>query len=184
MLEQEFKKLSKNKPLFYGGILALLLLIYLYYQRNGIANRAISGTTNVAGLPTSFGSTYVDATGKAHYGEPESLSPMENGVLPIPSEYGVGTVVDGPGAVQGGQMALAYKSGTVPTPGTHFPLIPYNQLPAGTRYATQQDIAKQPYLTWMGVKYKKIPGPPGFLYGNPTDGGEQVLLYGPPSAYS
>lgn len=70
---------------------------------------------------------------------------------------------------------------SVPVSGN--PIIPYGQLPAGTRYSTAADLKAQPTLVWGGITYTKQPGPSGKLYGTPINGGAQVLLYGPPSAY-
>ena len=82
--------------------------------------------------------------------------------------------------------AIQGKLNPAPTPAPtstwKAPLIPYGQLPAGTQYSTAAQLKANPWVTWQGVKYWKVPGSGNILWGiSPT--GEQVKLYGNANAY-
>ena len=70
----------------------------------------------------------------------------------------------------------------VPKPVCVSPLIPYGQLPTGTKYSTIANQKNMPTLTWMGIVYVKQPGVGGRLWGEAIPGA-QILLYGPASQY-
>lgn len=62
------------------------------------------------------------------------------------------------------------------------PLIPFGQWPAHHPYSNAFDLQEHPTITWQGTTYKEVPGTGGRLWGTAPNG-QQVLLYGPQSAY-
>lgn|SRR5690348_2888921 len=65
------------------------------------------------------------------------------------------------------------------------PTIPFGKLPPGTRYSTVADHVHQPSIVWHNIRYVKVPGKEGRLWGDYRQEGKmkEVLLYAPKSQY-
>lgn len=161
-----------NKPLAITILVGLAVLGYVIYKRQQGSVTTAGSSTSAQGTPGMFYQTYITNTKNVTQAAP---SPVTPGPVPTPGQTA-------PLPLQPGPPTSPNPTGS----GTNriTPIIPYNALPPGTRYSTAADLQAQPNLVWMGTTYKKMPGSNGLLWGQPVNGGPQVLLYGPPSAYS
>ena len=148
---------NSNRPLAVTILVGFVVLAYFLYKKGQSASLP-APDGSASGVPTAVSNTYVTANKTINVASP---SP----VAPTPGQ----PVVQSQNPITGSSRLT--------------PIIPYGQLPAGTRYSTAADLKAQPTLKWMGTTYTKVPGTNGLLWGNPVGGGQQVLLYGPPSAY-
>lgn len=163
---------NSNRPLAVTILVGFVVLAWYLYKKGQGGLTMPDGSAS--GVPTAVSNTYVTANKTINVASPSPVVPVPTNPV-VPGTQGP---VSGPTAT--GQPIIGNP---IAQPGRITPIIPYNSLPPGTRYSTAADLKAQPTLTWMGVTYKKIPGSHGFLWGQPVTGGQQVLLYGPPSAY-
>src|SRR5579859_2241831 len=170
---------ATNRPLAVTILVGLAVVAWYLYQKSQGAGGVSAPAQSATGVPSTITNTYVTENKTIVPAAPAPIGPIPPAPAPnpVPSP---GQPAPAPGPVGGGNPPVGNP---IPTPGRITPIIPYNQLPPGTRYSTAQDLQAQPTLTWMGTTYKKIPGSNGLLWGQPVYGGAQVLLYGPPSAY-
>ena len=163
-----------NKPFAMTLIAAFGLLLYVVLKHGGLTAQApvdtssLTPASNPAGMPVgNISNSYTNITST-------TTNPVAPAPVPTPAPGQPLPPVPGPG-----------QPTPKPAPGspTGIPLIPYGQLPAGTRYSTAADLKAQPYLTWNNVQYLKVPGSGGLLWGRRSDG-VQIKLYGPVSAYN
>lgn len=163
----EFKKGSKTeKVVIAAAVLGVGLIVYLHYR-----NSNTSGSSGQGSASATTGSN-----------QNPGLQTFPYGSTPVLDNSGNPVAVIGPPASTPTQTS----SGGTTTPGgttsNSGPLIPYNFFKNG-KFPT---IAGQPNtnvknFTYQGVNYSIQAGPGGKVYG--TNGGKQVLLYGPPSMY-
>ncbi len=159
---------NHNRPLAVTILVGFgILAYYLYKQGTGGITAPANTTTGASGVPASWSNTYVTNNKTVNVSSP---SPVTPGPTPTPT----------PGQPPPGPV----PGNPIPQPGRITPIIPYNtftthQFPTqpGNPYANVSTYA------WQGTTYKVMPGSNGLVWGQPVNGGAQVLLYGPASAY-
>ncbi len=169
----EIKKLEgavkKNPALGVAGAVGILLLLLYLKNRVNAANATLTATP--AGTIAPAVSYASPTSGGYSYGDVQQTSTVVHAPAPTPIP-----IMPTP--------VIPTAPGTIPVPSAANPLIPFNffkthqfpTIPGNNRVNVKT-------FSYGGTTYNVQPGPYGKVYGTPTKGGKQVLLYAPISQY-